>query len=250
MGNINQEILTTLKGIGLSKNEALVYLAALELGPSSIWEISLKSGVKRPTCYVILEDLAVLGYASNHNDGRRTIYSVLTPRQLALAVNRRHNKFISSLSELDALASKAPAKPNVRLFEGEEGVKQVYNMTLDLPSKSEILIYGTANVIVNYQDFIGQYLQNRVAHQISARVIMPESEYNRSITGRDAADLRQSRFLSSEYYNQQTEMNIFGECIAYIAHSEKEPFATLIENATLASEERMRFNLLWNIAKE
>jgi len=46
-----------LEKIGLSKKEAKVYLACLELSEATIGQISKKSGVKRTTVYDIVESL-------------------------------------------------------------------------------------------------------------------------------------------------------------------------------------------------
>jgi HTH-type transcriptional regulator, sugar sensing transcriptional regulator len=243
------ELIGVLRGIGFSKNEAAVYLACLELGPSAIWDIAKASGIKRPTCYVLLEELAIKGFASSTNDGKRTIYTVSSPKQLQQALERRQTRFVSSMSQLTALASNSPQKPVVRLYEGIDGVLEVYNLSLTQPKGSEILIYGTAAVELGYKEFIAEYLHSRVKRGIQVRAILPDNALNRQVQLRDAAELRQTRFLPENQYNQQTEMNIFADRIAYIAHSETEPFATVIESQTMVSEEQMRFNLLWNLAQ-
>ena len=145
--------------------------------------------------------------------------------------------------------SKSSFKPNIRLYEGRAGVMEVYNLTLDLSKEDEILIYGTKSVETNYQDFISEYLKNRVKKKIKVKAILPDTPENREVLNRDKDELRQTRFLPVNQFKQKTEVNIFGHSIAYIAHSEKEPFATVIENPTLAEEEKSRFNLLWQIAK-
>lgn len=246
----NDDILASLEGIGLHENEALVYLSALELGPSSIWDIAKKSAIKRPTCYVLMDNLIFKGYANTSFDGKRNIYSVSSPKQLLSAVNRRQEKLQKTLTQLEGLASKSPSKPNIRLYEGREGVMEIYNLTLDLAKDEEILIYGTASIATSYQDFIAQYLKDRVKKKIRVKAILPDTEENRKVLVRDKQELRETKFLPSEKYKQKTEINIFVDSIAYIAHSEKEPFATVIENSTLAKEEKDRFNLLWEMAKE
>src|SRR3989344_5825627 len=123
----SDELITTLKGIGLAKNEAAVYLACLELGPSSIWDIAKKSGIKRPTCYVILDELIWKGHASSTNDGKRTIYSVNSPKQLLRAVELRFTRFSNAIGQLEGLASKNPQKPVVSLYEGVNGIAEAYD---------------------------------------------------------------------------------------------------------------------------
>ena len=48
-----------LKSLGFSEKEARVYLALLELGPSTTTEIARKSKINRTTGYDILESLAL-----------------------------------------------------------------------------------------------------------------------------------------------------------------------------------------------
>lgn len=245
----NNDLITTLKGIGLAKNEAAVYLACLELGPASIWEIAKKSGIKRPTCYVLLDELIWKGHASSANDGKRTIYSVNSPKQLLQAVNTRFERFSSAINQLEGLASKNPKKPIVRLYEGINGIVEAYNASLEQPKGGEVLIYGTQLVEMNYGDLIAEYISKRVKTGITAKVILAETDYNRTVPFRDKNELRQTRFLPINWYNPTIEVNMFNDSIAYIAHSEVNPFATVIENATLAQEEKQRFNLLWDVAK-
>lgn len=245
----NDELIGILRGVGFSKNEAAVYLACLELGPSSIWDIAQKSGIKRPTCYVVLEELSFKGLASSANDGKRTIYNVASPKQLQRALESRQTRLLRAMTNLSALASKAPQKPIVRLYEGIEGVMEAYNLSLDQPKGSEILIYGTAEVKKNYGDFIYRYIETRVQKGIRARGILPDNEYNREVLKTDKEQLRDTRFLPVEKFGVHTEINIFQDTICYIAHSEVTPFATVIENITLAEEEKQRFELLWDIAR-
>lgn len=249
MTTLNDDLILALAGVGLGKNEAAVYLAGLELGPSAIWDIAIKSGVKRPTCYVILEDLAMRGLASSSNDGRRVIYAVASPKQLQRAIERRQGRVLGVINQLEGVASKSPQKPIVRLYEGVAGVTEAYNLSLELKKGQEILIYGTAGVIIKYTDFIDDYLAQRIKQGIKARAILPDTGSSRSVATRDAQELRETRFLPLETFDPTIEINCFADTITYIAHSEDRPFATVIESASLAHLEKQRFELLWNQAK-
>lgn len=245
------ELIPVLQGIGFSRNEALVYLAVVELGPNSIWEISKKSGLKRPTCYTLLDELMVKGYATSSYDGRRTIYDVTSPRRMLQAAETRYNRFSATIAEFDALASKSPKKPAVRLFEGEEGIKSVYELSLELPKGSEVLVYSSDSLLAaNYGGLLDNYIEKRVKRGINIRLLYADTSENRRIGQSDPRKLRISRFLPAKEYDPTVEVQIMGESIAYIAHSAKEPFATLIESAAIAKEERDRFNLLWKTGAE
>ena len=58
------ETQTQLKKLGLTEKEAKLYINALELGSFSVMGIAHKSGIKRPTCYLILDELVKKGLVS------------------------------------------------------------------------------------------------------------------------------------------------------------------------------------------
>lgn len=235
---------------GLTENQALVYLACLKLGTASIWDIALVSGVKRTTCYVVMNDLISKGMASVSNTGKKALYSVITPNELFFNLKRRQGQLNEAMGELNALSSKAVARPYVRMFEGVGGIEQAYNLTLNLREGEEILIYGTPEVYVKYAAMIKIYVKNRVSKGIKVRVIIADTELGREVIKNDQKILREARLLPADVFNQQTEVNILPDSIIYIAHSESEPFATVIESQTLAREEKQRFELLWSLAKK
>lgn len=243
-------LVRVLTNIGLSTNQAMVYLACLKLGSASIWDISEVSGVKRTTCYVVMDDLISKGIASLSRNKKRTIYSVISPNELFFNIKNKQNQFAESLSELNALSNKTQSKPNIRMFEGLEGVKQAYDITLSLPEGSEFIVYGTPDVFYNYTDMMQKYLKNRVEKKIRVRAISPDKESLEAIIKNNEKELRQIRVLPQNIFDQHTEVCILPDKIIYIAHSEEKPFATVIENLTLSREEKNRFELLWNIAKE
>lgn len=247
---MNEEFVSSLMKIGLSENEAKVYLTCLELGPSAIWDIAKKSGVKRPTCYVLLEELTKKGIAKCHKDPKRVTFSVISPKQLAVIESQRHSQFIQILPQLDGLASSSSSKPKISMFEGEIGIMEVYNLMIDLPPKTEILSFFGEEIKVNYQEFIDQFKRVRAVKNISCRLILPDTFDCRQIGLRDPLELRETRFLPVKNFDQKTEVNIFGDTVIYIAHSSTEPFATMIESSRLAKEERQRFELLWQMAEK
>lgn len=246
----NDSLTTILQGVGLSGNESLVYLATLELGSASIWDIAQKSGVKRTTCYTVLEDLAVKGLASSTDDGRRVLYSVSSPKQLARLAESKYVKFISQIGSLEALSSRAPQKPKVQYFQGIEGIKQIYNLFLESPKGSEQCLVGSNLLVPDlYADFIDEFIKQRAKRGISTRAIFSDTSENRMVATRDKQDKRQTRFISKEKLNPNSQLYLTEDFFAYIAHSESEPFATFIESPSLVFDEKQRFEILWESAR-
>lgn len=248
MTTYSADILEVLSGVGLRENEAFVYLASLELGPSTVLAIARKSGVKRPTCYVILDELVFRGFASRTEGKKAALYSVLSPKQLLQRVATRQDRLEKHLADLSAIASTSGQKPEVRLLEGVEGVKEVYLAALEHPKESEMLVYGTADVLVILEGWIHDYMKDRVTKRIRVRAILPDTPENRSVKNRDAQELRETRFLPTNEYDPKLEQIIIGDSISFIAHSEHEPFATVITNHTIAGLQRQQFEYIWKAA--
>ncbi|MBU4360895.1 helix-turn-helix domain-containing protein, partial [Patescibacteria group bacterium] len=68
-----------LQDIGLSELEAKVYLATLELGNTSVMQIAKKAEVKRPTCYLSLDNLFEKGFVTKIQKKSTTLYSAEKP---------------------------------------------------------------------------------------------------------------------------------------------------------------------------
>ncbi len=248
MTTLSAEILDVLQGIGLRETEAQIYLACLELGPSTVLAIARKSGVKRPTCYVILDELVFRGFASRTEGKKSALYSVLSPKQLLDRVATRQDRLEKHLLELEGIASVSGQKPEVRLLEGVEGVKEAYEAALRHPKGSEMLVYGTADVLVILEGWIHEYMDERVRKQVSVRAILADTPANRQVKLKDTAQLRETRFLPTSRYNPKLEQIIIGDSVSFIAHSEHEPFATVIVNRTIAGLLRQQFEYIWDAA--
>ncbi len=248
--NNMSDLISTLKLAGMNETEAKVYLACLELGPASAWNIYLKTGIKRPTCYAVLDSLVADGIAAKTNDGTRTIFSVVKPNELLQTIESRKNEFKESLPLFDAIASDSIEKPRIRLFEGIDGVRQAYMLSHEQPEGSDVLVCGSSDVWMQYEEANRAYIAERLAKKIKLRVLYSDTKNNRAYSATDKKELRESRFLPEDTYSPKVETQIFGNTVIYIAHSEKSPFATVIENSAIAHDERERFNALWKIAKK
>jgi sugar-specific transcriptional regulator TrmB len=83
------EIQVILKNFGLSEKEIAVYLALVELGPSSVREISAKSKVNRGTSYDILKSLIALGIVSYYNKESKQYFMAEAPEKLLSAIDQK-----------------------------------------------------------------------------------------------------------------------------------------------------------------
>lgn len=123
-------MLTQLIRLGLTEKEAKVYLAALELGSQTAQEIAKKAGVNRATTYVILQALIRKGLVSMFSAGKKTSFAAEAPEHLDHLLRKQEEDIFEQrrdlekiIPELRAVHQRAPGKPLVRFFDGDEGVR-------------------------------------------------------------------------------------------------------------------------------
>ncbi len=134
---IEQKVLTDL---GLTEIEAKVYLAALELGADTVLNIAKKAGVKRPTCYVTLDNLFERGLVTKIEKKTTTFFAAEEPKLILNKYKQKIANFQDLLPFFEAKFSKGP-KPKIRYYEGKEEILDIYRKII-WPGK-ENYYFGT-----------------------------------------------------------------------------------------------------------
>ena len=81
-----------LQEFGLSKTEAKVYLALLELGKSKAGEVTKKSLVNRTNVYDALERLIEKGLVSYVSENNKKVFEAVNPQRLQEILKDKHEK--------------------------------------------------------------------------------------------------------------------------------------------------------------
>ena len=92
-----------LEKFGLGEKEAKVYLASLELGPSTAAQIAQKADVNRATTYVAVESLIKQGLLSSHEKDSKTFFSAEDPAMLKRLLDQQREEVKNKLSSLEEL---------------------------------------------------------------------------------------------------------------------------------------------------
>src|SRR5665213_1385997 len=115
------EIQSILKNFGLSQKEIAVYLALIELGPSSVRDISAKSKINRGTSYDILKSLISIGIVSYYNKESKQYFMAEPPEKLLGAIDQKKEDLDEvrknleiSLPLIKTLFEKQGGKPSVK----------------------------------------------------------------------------------------------------------------------------------------
>jgi sugar-specific transcriptional regulator TrmB len=239
------EFVEQLTNLGLNEKEAKVYLALLSINRATAYSVALKSGLKKPTTYVVLEDLVKKGFVLKTPMEKKSLYIAKSPQECISIVQNRINEAKEILPELLAIQKKDEGKTLVSYYEGIEGIKEVYNDTLKYSGK-EFLAFGSEDVVKSLgYDWMNQFIKNRVKKNIFVRSILPTTQYfTDELLKKDPEELRSMKFVSQEESPFSIEIDIYGDSKVSLI-SGKEAMGTIIESKEVYDTMKLIFELLW-----
>ena len=248
---MNKEIIKTLQDIGLSKEEVNIYLAGLELGESAVQDIAKKAGIKRPTAYLIIDNLIKKSLFYQTFKGKKRLFGAQNPKDLEVELKRKAHELTKIMPELNSIYNTLEFKPKVRFYEGVAGTMAVYNDMLDLtPENGEMLSFaGMKNLFDTLpKEFATDYFTRRIKKNIKPKIIAIDTEESREWVKNAEEEMREIILIPENQSNFSGDIEIYGDRVALISY--KENFMTIvIESKEIANMQRLMFNLIWNNLK-
>lgn len=241
------DLLELLNQIGLNEKESQVYLALLELGTATVHPIATKANIKRPTAYLVLDDLQRKGLVSVIPREKKIMYTAETPEKLLNDLHKKQELVKRFLPNLLALYNAKADKPQVLLFEGREGVAQVYDKIFH---SAEILFFSTIRDVFAMFPDMPKTLMHRVdTKQSKIRELLTQTpadlEY---VTWVKQSEYYQSKFAPKDYPEFLTDSAIFGNSVAFFSFK-PQVFAVQIDSKEISQSLKVLFNLAWHAAE-
>lgn len=247
--NIDQGLAT----LGLNEKEIRVYKAVLQEGIANPSSVSKQADVKRSTTYVVLEDLEEKGFVFQVPKESKKRYRARPPEVVFEQKEKEFKQAKETLPELKALADEGDSKPHVLFFEGEDGIREVFNYKLDEMAGKELpnfMCTMDEETVKRFDNFM-EYNNRLQELNISERGIspidpsLPAIEEHRQMD--DAFD-REVIELPLEKYNSQVSMEIGDDWVKIYDFANLQ--ALIVENEAITQTLEQIFDLLWNNLKE
>ncbi len=236
------EITEVLGRAGLGEKEASVYLALLELGTSSVNPVAAKAGIKRPTAYLILDQLSHQGLVSAVPHSKKVLYTAESPERILSEMGKREELLKRFMPNLLALYNEKKEKPQVRLFEGKEGIAKVYQ---HIYAAKTVNFFGTVREALKYDpEDLWEFVErtHREAMHVRDLLFRTPEDYEYAKKARNSKNY-QIRFLP-ESTRVMTDNAIFGDSIAFFSFH-PQIFAVVIESREIAAAVRSLYELAW-----
>lgn len=134
-----------LRKLGLKEKEVRVYLAGLELGPSSVKKIAENAKIARPTTYEIIKTLEKKGLFAEAEQKKKRYFAAQSPERILgiLRIQKREieekeREFIRIIATLEAKYLKG----EIGAYKGREALKTLEE-NLSFTSSPEIFLLSS-----------------------------------------------------------------------------------------------------------
>jgi len=241
----------SLRSLGLSAKESEVYLALLSLGQSTAYAVAEKSGLKRPTVYMVLDDLRKKGLVLKIPHAKKQIFTAKSPEEFFSEAEERLRLAKSALPQLLAIADKPEKNFKTLYFEGEQNVKQVLSQIIKRMQGKEILGFyarETEDISPEMRQFFHEWNEEGKQLGVTLRGMTPDDPSLQWYKEREEYFGAKMKYLDPKIYLSDCSIEI-GDNFVQI-FSLRHMQVVLLENPDIANTMRQIFEMVWASQKE
>ena len=235
-----------LKDIGLTEYESELYIALLQNGQLSAYELAEKTGMYRQVTYDTLNRLTEKGYVNSVKEGKSQKYSAVHPELILEYLNEKTENFKNILPTLIQIDKKAKEPLMVETYKG----KNVTSIALrDIISRlkekgGEVLCTAVDESLplVKSKTIVEQYERDLINYKIKEKIIIKEGA-----KGAFQKGTSKYRKIPEKFFNTNPTQ-IYGDNVQIIVWGNPD-YLIIIRSKDVAEAYRKQFELLWQIAK-
>jgi len=261
---MKENIKKVLLNIGLTNNEADVFLAVFKFGPIHVSDIAKKAKIKRPTVYLILRSLINKQMVvQNNKNFKRPIYYANDLKKIFYNLNAKVTNFAKSFPELNNITANPGHSPHLKIYEGLNGMRDIYQQALSASWEEEILVYGTVSSNLEneahnilYKQWMSMIKKNRV----KMREILDETRENykyrdkikKIYNPKHKIRFRPAnfKFLPNKIRLLEADSIIFQDKVAFFSSYNTELYVIVIDHQQICNIYKNLFEMAWEIANE
>ncbi|HRH32996.1 MAG TPA: helix-turn-helix domain-containing protein [bacterium] len=244
----NNNIHFSLREIGLSDKEIDLYLAALKTGECGMSELSRLAGIKRTSAYLLFTSLEKKGLIGSFKSRRGKRFVAKEPRYLIEKAKTELSTLSEIMPSLEALSNINIKKPKITYYEGVEDYVRVIEECLLKPHTT---IRHIGSLSEGHKTFskeydLQQFIPKRIKNHIFLKALYT-SEMKEVFNKESPFYLREVKCLP---INKKIKtLTLIHENKVIISTSRENLGIMVIESEEIATAEKEKFDLLWNLIK-
>jgi len=240
------KLIQNLTSAGITEKEARVYVALLQLGKASAYSISERSGLKKPTTYVILDGLIEKGLILKVPRVKKQQYIARPPEEFFAAAEERLRQARKSLPDLMMMAENNKMEVRTLFYEGLKGVKDaLYYKSKEMKGSEIVGFYATTeDASPALMEVFNSWPKEMSEMGIKFRVITPEHESTKKYleVGKIYGDT--VKLVPYSMYSSKSSLEASDTFVRIVIFKSLQ--AVIIESTELAQCVKQVFEMLWN----
>ncbi len=236
-----------LQAVGFLPSEAKVYLASLELGPTTVQKIAGKAKISRTAAYDAIKLLQERGLISSATLGKRKVFSVEDPERIVSHLKEEQQQFKTRLADIirsvDSLKLLAGGiKPTVKVYEGDEALHAYFEHIAKAKPKDFVEITNLDDVYT--------YLDEKMLAAARKAYKWIHVQSSRTLHRGELRNPRkgvQFRNLDESWGDFHGNIAIYGDHISLATYVGKIT-VVIIDSKGLADSMRTMFEMAWSAA--
>jgi HTH-type transcriptional regulator, sugar sensing transcriptional regulator len=246
--------LAFLQNLDLTKTEIKLYELLLSLGEVPVQNLIKESKLKRPTVYKALYSLEKKRLVTKRDVLKKINFQASPPAKLLELAENKYENLNRTKESLQALLPQLSSsyilsteKPIVRMFEGVQGLKEIY---LDILKDKQpgYSIMQNEDIDEELDDWlINWFTSRRVRAKMPLKMICSANEKNGAeFKKRDLITRRFSKVVPIKLFPFQHEVTIYGNKVAFIHYKKNSHLiGVMINHPFFAQTLKAWFDLAW-----
>ena len=245
-----EKVEKALLQLGFTEKEIATYIVLLEIGAGSVQQISRMTEINRVSVYAAIDELKQKGLVAESRKGKKKLFVAESPDLIVVLVEEKKRKLEKEednlqnmiLPMLKAINVRQENKPQIKFFEGRDGITRVFDEYILKNSRDVINCgsYETASRVVSFEEEV-EYFQRIAERKTFYRMILEDTLLNRKFA-KAGKGMTHTKFLPAET-KVFSDIVVSGPIVALISY-EKEN-ATVIEDESIAQAMRMQLDFMW-----
>jgi HTH-type transcriptional regulator, sugar sensing transcriptional regulator len=237
--------------LGFSERESRVYLALLDVGPTTTSKLIRKTSIASSKIYDVLEKLEHKGLTSHILRNGKKEYRATKPEKILDMIKEKEELAQQILPSLNIMFKQTKEEINAEIFKGKEGAKTIFDDIIKEGNDWMALgASGKGEKTLPY--YMPHFYEKLKKHKINAKFLFIDEEETRKQAGR----LKQFKnikikFLPKRIKNLMVTF-IYADKIAIIPITslvESTPIIILIKSKETYESQKAYFEWLWDNQK-
>lgn len=232
-----------LENLGLTRNEAKVYVRLLDESPAQLSYLLEKTDVSRRGIYDVIESLSKKGLVSVVQKDGKKYYAASNPKRLYEIVREKEQFLDALMPDLLKRQGSFKEKQGAMVYTGKKGIKTVFDMMID-EGKEIFVIGGQDLVYETLKDYFHRYKNKRTGKGLTLNILFRHDAHYDIQVNQENANIR---FLPKEFRSPVSTVT-FGDKTAI--NIWVDPMSILIKSQKVADGFVEYFRMLWDISSE